>query len=422
MSSLLTGMIQCWTMLKIRFKQEICSAEIKNTGGIAVSEKKLNIAMLGHKHMLSREGGIEIVVNELATRMSRRGHQVICYDRSTHHVSGDTPLDKRREVAGVKIIPVWTIEKKGLAAMTSSLAAAILASRSSADVVHIHAEGPAAMCGLIRLLGKRGASGAKKRVIVTVHGLDWARAKWGGFATKYIRFGEEQAVKNADEIIVLSKGIQEYFQEKYGRKTVFIPNGVTRPILRSADEIKKLWGLENNSFVLFLGRIVPEKGLRYLVEAWNSIKTDKRLVIAGGSSDTEAFMNELQEMARGDERVIFTGFQQGRILEELYSNAYIYCLPSDLEGMPLSLLEAMSYGACCVVSDIPECAEVVEDKGVMFHKSDVEDLRKTLQNLLDEPDRVEQYKKNASNFICNKYNWDDVVDKTIELYRDMIHE
>lgn len=372
-----------------------------------MAEKKLNIAMLGHKHVLSREGGIEIVVNELATRMAARGHSVTCYDRHTHHVSGDTPLDNRTEVGGVKIIPVWTIEKKGLAAMTSSLSAAWKAAWGKYDVVHIHAEGPAAMSWLPKIRGKR--------VIVTVHGLDWARAKWGGFATKYIKWGEKQAVKHADEIIVLSRGVQEYFQREYGRKTVFVPNGVNRPELREADEIKKLWNLEKDSYVLFLGRIVPEKGLRYLVEAWKGIKTDKKLVIAGGSSDTEAFMNELKGMAGND--VIFTGFQQGRVLEELYSNAYIYTLPSDLEGMPLSLLEAMSYGNCCLVSDIPECAEVVEDKAAVFKHSDVIELRNTLQELLDIPERVEQYKKNAADFICQKYNWDDVVDRTIEVYR-----
>lgn len=373
-----------------------------------MAEKKLNIAMLGHKHMLSREGGIEIVVNELATRMSKRGHKVVCYDRKTHHVSGDTPLDNRREVDGVKIIPVWTIERKGLAAMTSSLSAAWKASKSKADVVHIHAEGPAAMCWLPKSRGKR--------VVVTIHGLDWQRAKWGGFATKYIKWGEKQAVKKADEIIVLSRGVQDYFKSTYNRDTVFIPNGVSKPEIREAVEIKKLWGLEKDSYVLFLGRIVPEKGLRYLIEAWKQLATCKKLVIAGGSSDTEEFMSELKEMARGDERIIFTGFQQGRVLEELYSNSYIYCLPSDLEGMPLSLLEAMSYGNCCVVSDIAECAEVVEDKAVVFRHSQVDELKRVLQELLDTPETVEQYKNSATEFICSKYNWDDVVDRTLKLY------
>lgn len=379
--------------------------------------ERLRIAMLGHKHMLSREGGIEIVVKELASRMSQKGNTVIVYDRKTHHVSGSTPIDLRSEYQGVKIIPVWTFEKKGLAALTSSFTAAIKAALSKADIIHIHAEGPAAVSGFIKLIAKRGANGRKKRVIVTVHGLDWQRAKWSGFAAKYIKFGEKQAVKHADEIIVLSRGVQDYFRNIYGRETVFIPNGVSRPEPVPAELISEKWGLTKNSYVLFLGRIVPEKGLRYLVEAWKGVQTDKKLVIAGGSSDTEAFVNELKEMSREDESIIFTGFQQGRALEELYSNAYIYCLPSDLEGMPLSLLEAMSYGNCCVVSDIPECTEVVEENAVVFRHSDVGELKAALQALLDDEARVEELKSTAAEFITRKYNWDDVVDKTLKLYR-----
>ena len=371
-----------------------------------MSDKSLNIAMLGHKHMLSREGGIEIVVKELATRMAAKGHKVTVYDRHTRHVSGEK-IEKRTEYEGVRIKEVLTIDKKGLAAMTSSFFAALRAAWGKYDVVHIHAEGPAAMCWLPKLHGKK--------VVVTVHGLDWARAKWGGFATKYIKFGEKQAVKHADEIIVLSRGVQEYFSKTYGRETVFIPNGVSQPEIREADEIRKQWGLEKDSYVLFLGRIVPEKGLRYLVEAWKGIKTNKKLVIAGGSSDTEEFMDELKEMA--GENVIFTGFQQGKVLEELYSNAYVYVLPSDLEGMPLSLLEAMSYGNCCVVSDIAECTEVVEDKAIVFRKSDVKALKHVLQELLNRPDNIKEYKQSVASFITSKYNWDDVVEKTLELYK-----
>ena len=371
--------------------------------------------MLGHKHMLSREGGIEIVVFNLATRLSTRGHHVVVYDRSSSHVSGGT-VDSRGEYKGVKIIPVWTVEKKGLAAMTSSFAAAWRAALSSADVVHIHAEGPAATAPLIRfiwwIIRKRG-----RKIVVTIHGLDWQRAKWGGFASKYIKFGEKQAVKYADEIIVLSKGVQEYFKKEYGRETVFIPNGVNRPAIVPAQLITEKWGLEKDSYVLFLGRIVPEKGLRYLVKAWKGINTDKKLVIAGGSSDTQEFLSELKTMSAGDDRIIFTGFQQGRILEELYSNAYVYCLPSDLEGMPLSLLEAMSYGNCCLVSDIAECTEVVEDKAAVFKHSDVSSLLTTLQDLLDDAEAVKRYKEGAAEFVTEKYSWDDVVDKTVELYR-----
>ena len=222
-------------------------------------------------------------------------------------------------------------------------------------------------------------------------------------------------MKHADAIIVLSKNVQDYFREQYNRETFFIPNGVNRPNLEEANEITKRWGLNKDGYVLFLGRIVPEKGLKYLVDAWKDIKTDKKLVIAGGTSDTDDFAIDLKKNC-GD-NVIFTNFVQGQVLRELYSNAYVYTLPSDLEGMPLSLLEAMSYGNCCLISDIPECAEVVEDKAVLFKKSDVADLREKLQDLLDHPEIVQKYKNEATEFICRKYNWDDVTRKTLALFR-----
>ena len=181
--------------------------------------------------------------------------------------------------------------------------------------------------------------------------------------------------------------------------------------------ITEKYGLTKNSYILFLGRLVPEKGIRYLVEAFKSAKIDKKLVIAGGSSDTDSFMKELKELAKDDDRIIFTGFVQGQILDELYSNAYIYTLPSDLEGMPLSLLEAMSYGNCCLVSNILECTEVVEDKALIFKKSDASDLRERLQDACDHPEKVMQMKKQAADFICEKYNWDEVVKETMKLYR-----
>ena len=181
--------------------------------------------------------------------------------------------------------------------------------------------------------------------------------------------------------------------------------------------ITRKFGLVKDSYILFLGRLVPEKGLRYLIKAFKEVETDKRLVIAGGSSDTDSFLQELHELANGDDRITFTGFVQGQVLDELYSNAYIYTLPSDLEGMPLSLLEAMSYGNCCLVSDIPECAEVVEDKALIFKKSDIAELRKKLQDACDYPKKVMEMKKQTVGFICEKYNWDDVVEETIKLYK-----
>lgn len=376
-----------------------------------MKEKNLKIAMLGHKRIPSREGGIEIVVEELTTRMVKQGHSVTCYNRSGHHVSGKEFDGKNiKEYKGVRLKSVLTINRKGFAAMTSSVFASLYTAFGKYDVVHFHAEGPCAMLWLPKLFGKR--------CVATIHGLDWQREKWkNGFGSKYIKFGEKIAVKYADEIIVLSKGVQDYFQKTYGRKTVFIPNGVNRPEVCAPNRIKKKYGLEKDDYILYLGRLVPEKGEHYLIEAFKRIQTDMKLVIAGGASDTDEYMERLKKLADVDERIIFTGFVQGRILEELYSNAYVYVLPSDLEGMPLSLLEAMSYGNCCLVSDIAECAEVVEDKAAEFKKGNVEDLREKLQMLCDDKNAVQKYKDKAADFICKKYNWDAVVEKTLDLYR-----
>lgn len=374
-------------------------------------KEPLRIAMFGHKRIPSREGGVEIVVEELCTRLVRDGHTVVCYNRAGHHVSGaEYDAKIKNQYKGIKLKTVPTIEKKGLAAVSSSFFAALCCAFGRYDVVHIHAEGPAFFAWLPKLFGKK--------VVVTIHGIDWQREKWkNGFGSKFIHQGERNAVKYADEIIVLSKGVQDYFQETYGRKTHFIPNGVNRPAIKNAEIITEKYGLTKDSYFLFLGRLVPEKGIRYLIEAFKDVKTDKKLVIAGGSSDTDSFMKELNELARDDERIIFTGFVQGRMLDELYSNAYIYTLPSDLEGMPLSLLEAMSYGNCCLVSDIPECAEVVEDKALVFNKSDVNDLRKKIQDASDHSEKVIKMKLKATDFICEKYNWNDVVEETMKLYR-----
>ena len=373
--------------------------------------EKLKIAMLGHKRIPSNEGGVEVVVEALCARMAALGHSVTCYNRAGHHVSGaEHELPAGSVYRGIRLVTVPTLERKGFAAVISSFFAAVRSAFGSYDVVHIHAEGPAFFCWLPKLFGKR--------VIVTVHGLDWQREKWnGGIASKFIHLGERVAVRFADEIIVLSENVRQYFLDTYGRATRFIPNGVSAPTLESPRLIAEKWGLQKDGYLLYLLRIVPEKGETYLIEAFNQVKTDKKLVIAGGSSDTERYLKQLQNLAAGDDRILFTGFVQGKLRDELYSNAYVYTLPSDLEGMPLSLLEAMSYGNCCLVSDIPECAEVVEDKAVLFRKSNVDDLRQKLQTLCDQPETASQYKANAAQFILNKYGWDDVVDKTLALYR-----
>lgn len=374
----------------------------------------MKIAFIGHKRIPSREGGIEIVVDELATRMVDRGHQVIAYNRSGHNVAGSefdgvaNGHGKRFSYHGVNVVSVPTIEGKGLAALSSSFFATLQAIRAKPDVIHYHAEGP---CVMLRL-----AHWAGIRTVATIHGLDWQRAKWGKFASTYLKFGERTAAKCADEIIVLSESMQQYFQEKYGRSTHFIPNGIEHGEPVSAQEITEKYGLHKNDYVLFLGRIVPEKGVHYLIEAFSKLNTNKKLVIAGGASDSNEYYQHIQQMANQDSRVILTGFIQGQALKELYSNAYIYVLPSDLEGMPMSLLEAMSYGNCCLTSDIPECAEVVEGHAAIFQHGSVDSLRKKLQELLENDDLVQRYKANAADYTVNKYNWDSVTDQTLNLY------
>ena len=371
----------------------------------------LKVAMIGHKRIPSREGGVEIVVEELSTRMVKKGMEVTCYNRKGKHaLDKSQKVNHIKEYKGVKLKSVLTIDVKGLAAMTSSFFGAIKILFSKNNIVHFHAEGPCAMIPIIKFF-------SKKKIIVTIHGLDWQRAKWGGFATKYIKFGEKMAAKYADEIIVLSENVKKYFKDTYNRETNFIPNGVNKPDIKDVDIIKDKFDLAKDSYILFLGRLVPEKGIHYLIEAYNKINTDKKLVIAGGSSDTDTYFNELKEKAKDNTNIIFTGFVQGEELEELYSNAYIYVLPSDLEGMPLSLLEAMSYKNCCLTSDIPECKTVMDNNGVTFKKSDVNDLKEKLQYLVDNVDKVNKYKSEAQEYILKKYNWDDVVDKTIELYK-----
>ena len=376
--------------------------------------KKLRIAMIGHKRIPSREGGVEIVVEELAVRMAALGHRVDAYNRYGHHVSGKKYEQEygwkgRKFYKGVRVYIIPTFRSSSLNAIVYSFFATIRALFGRYDVLHYHAEGPCAMLWLPKLF--------HRRIVVTVHGLDWQRAKWGNLASYVIKFGEKMAAKYADEVIVLSENVQKYFADTYHRKVTYIPNGISRPALREAQMITEKYGLKKDGYLLSLGRIVPEKGLHYLIEAFAKIDTDMKLVIAGGNSHAVEYMERIHRMAAQDDRIIMTDFVQGQMLEELYSNAYAFVLPSDVEGMALTLLEAMSFGNCCLVSDICENTEVVEDKALVFRRGDAKDLQKKLEYMLEHPEVVQEYRAQSTDFICGKYNWDEVVDETIRLYR-----
>ncbi len=364
----------------------------------------MKIAMIGHKRIPSREGGVEIVVEELSTRLVNKKNDVTVFNRKTKNKELSK---KNKSYKGVKIITIPTINKKGIEAFFYSFLASLRVLFGKYDVLHYHAEGSCGMLWIPHLF--------RKKIVVTIHGLDWKRSKWGGFASKYIKFGEKMAVKYANEIIVLSKDMQKYFMETYGRETTLIPNGVNKPRIRKSNVITQKYNLKENDYILFLARIVPEKGLDYLIDAYNNIKTDKKLVIAGGASHTNDYYKSIKEKTDNNKNIIMTGFVQGEELEELFSNCCLYCLPSDVEGMPISLLEAMSYGRNCLISDIDENKQVTGKYATTFKKSNIEDLKSKLIECLNKEKTYDS--KEIQNYVLEKYNWNDVVEKTEEIYR-----
>ncbi len=367
----------------------------------------MKIAMIGHKYVPSREGGVEVVVDNLSTRMAELGHEVTLFNRKRKE------YPKIEEYGKCKVKNIFTINKKSFDAIIyaffATLKARKMAKRGEFDVLHFHAEGP---CYFLNLLPKKGKRNYK--VVVTIHGLDWQRGKWGKFASRVLKNAEAKVAKYADEIIVLSKNNTKYFKDNYKRETDFIPNGIEKPVLHEPQIIKQKYGLDKNSYILFLARIVPEKGLDYLLEAWKKVReetgTDKKLVVAGGASHSSEYYEEVMEKIKDDDSIIPTGFVEGQELQELYSNAYLYVLPSDIEGMPMSLLEALSYGNICLVSDIPENTEVINEDCFVFQRGNVDRLRHQLKKIIGLNIQTHE------NMVV-PYTWDEVVEKTLEIYK-----
>lgn len=374
----------------------------------------MKVAMIGHKVVPSRRGGIENVLTTLCPLLSELDVDVTCYNRSTDKVENEyvgTVVNKQYKNIKLKNAP--TVDFKGLSAMIASFTAAINATFSKYDILHFHAEGPCAAMWIPKMFGKR--------CVATVHGLDWQREKWGkGFASKYIKFGERVMVKCADEIIVLSESAKNYFKETYNRETVLINNGISKPVKKDADIITESFGLHKDEYICIVSRLTAEKGVHYLIEAFNSIKTDKKLVIAGDTSDTDEYVATLKKMAEKNQNIIFTGFISGDTLAEVYSNAYLVTLPSDIEGMSLSLLEALAYGNAVLCSDILENTSVTEDKAIHFAKSNVSDLANKLQMLCDNEEMVSKLKNGVDEFVLNKYSWNDVATATYNLYKKVL--
>ncbi|MBO5526076.1 MAG: glycosyltransferase family 4 protein [Clostridia bacterium] len=369
----------------------------------------MKIVMIGHKYVPSREGGVEVVVENLSALLVEKGHEVTLFNRKRKRYPTFT------QHKGCKIETVFTVNKKSLDAIVYAFFATLkvrkLIKKRKVDVVHFHAEGP---CFFLNLLPKNHKEKYGAKVVVTIHGLDWQRGKWGGFARKILKVGEKRAVKYADEIIVLSENNRKYFLETYNRETQYIPNGVDLPNMLPAKLIKEKYGLVKDSYILFLARMVPEKGLHYLVDAWKKVVektgTDKKLVIAGGASNSREYFEKIYESVRGDDTVIMTGYIQGQELQEMYSNAYLYVLPSDIEGMAMSLLEALSYGNVCLVSDIPENTEVINAGNFVFKHGNTDDLYEQIEKIL---------RLNLSTHVNSvvSYTWQEVTEQTLETYK-----
>ena len=370
----------------------------------------MKVAMLGHKVIPSRRGGIENVLTILCPMLVEMGHEVTCYNRSSDKIENEyvgTVENKRYK--GVRLKKARTLKLRGFAAMIASFTGAIAATFGGYDVIHFHAEGPCAALWIPKLFGKK--------CVATVHGLDWQREKWGkGFASKYIKFGEKMLAKYADEVIVLSQAAHDYFKETYNRETTIIHNGINRPERKDAEIITEKYGLKKDEYISVVSRLTAEKGIHYLIDAYNKIKTDKKLVIAGDTSDTDDYVKMLKEKVADNPNIIFTGFISGDTLKEIYSNSYINVLPSDLEGMSLCLLESLAYKNVLLCSDIPENTSVAENKAVYFKKSNTDDLAEKLQMLCDDKKLVEQLREGVDEFVLKKYSWQDVAKATVALY------
>ena len=366
----------------------------------------MKIAMIGHKDYPSRSGGVEVVVYELASRLAQGGHDVTVYNR-VHEEK-----EKSYDTSGVKAKYVYAPKKDGLNALIGSFTATMSAIFGGYDIIHYHAIGPSVPIFIPHFSGKK--------TVATVHGLNWRCAKWGKFSSMYLKLGEKMAARFADEVIVLSEEMQRYFKDTYNRETTLIKNAVVPIEQTPCDKITKKFNLKKDDYILFLARVTPEKGLQYLVSAYKQSKLDKKLVIAGDLPDSE-YCREIKDMAKDCENIIFTGFADLDLVKELYSNCALYVLPSETEGLALTLIEAMSCGARCVASDIPENTLVLKDFGKFFVSKDTNSLTDTLIEALNEPWDTEKVNRQIE-YIKENYSYDRFYREHEELYMRVLGE
>ncbi len=373
-----------------------------------MNPRPIRVAMIGQKGFPAIHGGIEKHVAELAARLGPMGFAVDIFSRPHYsQMHGDSGIP------GVTVTRLPSIPTKHLDAISHTILATGQVLLRDVDIVHYHALGPGLLSGVPRWLGRA-------RTVVTVHGLDWQRDKWGGFARRVLQVGETASVAFPSATIVVSRALREYYLEKHRRTTFYIPNGIVDPEPRPRALLDEQ-GF-GNRFVLFVGRLVPEKGCHLLLEAWNGLPADLRqqvqLVIAGDAGFTPGYVDSLKKMAPAG--VKFLGYVHGPVLEELFTSAEIMVLPSTLEGLSITLLEGMSYGRCCLVSDIPPNVEAAGGCAQLFPSGQAGALRGSLEKLLTEPEKRETLGQAAHRHVLDNYSWDKVADSTAELYRDLV--
>jgi glycosyltransferase involved in cell wall biosynthesis len=373
----------------------------------------MRIAMIGQKGIPVTIGGPENFVREISTRLVQRGHRVTVYCRPYALIQWArflSPQDRdsirRRNYHGVDLKVLPTLPTKSLDAIVHSTLASIHSAFDRFDVIHYQTIGASLPAFIPRLA-------TRSRIVVSVLALDWQRAKWGAGARAILRLGERASIKIPHVTHVISKELKEYYESRYHRKVVYIPTGVHSAQPKPINFTKK-YGIQKEAYILFLSRLVPEKGSHYLIEAFKGLKTDLKLVIAGGSLYEPQYVSRLR--AAAGKGVVFTGFVPEEEMEELFSNAYVYVLPSETEGLPHTLLQALSYGRCIVASDIRANKEALGDCGFTFASKDSSSLRQVLDHLIHHPELVAAEKKKGVRRVEEEYRWESVVDRFEHIY------
>lgn len=362
----------------------------------------MKVGVIGVKGMPSRISGLEVHVEHVAQGLAESGMDIVVFCRKRYC---SQILKKYKKM---QIVYIPSINTKHLDAISYSFFAVIAALFKGCDTFWFHALGPSIMAWLPKIF--------RKKIVCTVHGLDWKRDKFGKLASKILKIGEWSIAKCADEIIVLNHIDAAYFYQTYRRICRVIPNGVIIQNRRKADEIIRKYGIKENSFFLFASRIVPEKKVECLIKAYMSIRTDKKLIIVGKGVHTDTYEDEMKKLASDNPNILFTGFLSGNCLKELYSNAYAYILPSTVEGQSLGLLEAMSYGKVCIVSNIDENVCVIKQSGLIFKNGDEIDLAKQLEYVLEHEEKIDELGESAIELCLKEHRWEDAIRKTVEVF------